>query len=531
MTRAEILQAGFGLASLMLAVNASPMLVTANQTLLHQKYSTTISLGLLLDFAVLGPLCSLVVYGISRIPEGVIRRLGFVLLIYLGLRYTRHIFLLWMGVVAWIRTPQTFVASRVVVQLVSIALVILAIAFARRFYSTVGKFGFLLPGIAIFALLMCFQLARAAVVAERALRPPVLTAAYPQSNLKHRVVWILYDELSYREVFDSASSNRLSFPAFESLRAQSLSFRNVVPAAYMTEYAVPGLLLGSTVEDVGAEGPRELSVRFTGKRRYTALDPQATIFGELHREHLNSAVMGWYYPYCDLLASVVSTCDWETDNMTALVPGMFAEQSVLRNAVGLLADSVEKMDGHRWLAHTPWETLDRQQSYHRIMSAALSAIAKPGTSLIFLHLPLPHPPGFYDRNTHTLSTKGSYLDNLILADRTLQILFDAVHQSQENDVTAVIVTSDHSWRINMWRKEPGWLQEEEAAAPHDYDSRIPLLVHFPHQTQPVEIEKPLDAIRIRSLISDILNGQLETPDAVSAWASETKTVQADSAAR
>ena len=40
----------------------------------------------------------------------------------------------------------------------------------------------------------------------------------------------------------------------------------------------------------------------------------------------------------------------------------------------------------------------------------------------FLHMPIPHPPGIYDRTTHQLSSHGDYLDNLVLADETLGAL-------------------------------------------------------------------------------------------------------------
>jgi hypothetical protein len=521
MSRAEILACGFGLAGLILAPQASPLLISVNETFLHQKFpEVTVALGFLVDFTLLGLLCAVAVFGVSRLPEGISRRLGFVFFIYLGLRFARHIFLLWVAMdVEWVRSTRTLVVSRFVVRLACALLILLAIASARRFYSTLQKFGFLLPGISIFAGVMWFQLARSVALAERVLhrQAPSLAAPFPGPPLKHRVIWIVYDELSYREAFEKATANGLSLPAFESLRAESVSFRNVVPAAYLTEYAVPSLLLGLRVENTDAGSPRELSVRLAGTRHYTKLDPQATIFGELHRQRLNSAAVGWYYPYCDLLAPVVSSCEWETGIPMPVVTGMSGEQSVVKNVVGLTTANVEQMLGHV-LPQSLGEITMRQANYRQLLSSATAAIANPGTSLVFLHLPVPHPFGFYDRKTGQLASTGSYLDNLALADRTLQVLLDAVHHSEENNVTTVIVTSDHSWRVAMWRNTPGWTNEDAAAAPAELDPRIPLLVRFPNEKQPLEIEKPFQAIRSRSLISGILSGQVETPEAVHAWA-------------
>ena len=520
MSRAEILASGFGLAGLILAPNAAPMLVSVNATLLHEKYSlATIALGVLLAFAVLGALCSLIVLGVSRIRDGAVRRIGFVLLITVGLRFARHLFLL------WISTPRTWVISRLTVHAITVVLLILAVGSARRFYGTVTKFGFLLPGIGIFAVMMALQLVRFAIASERVahLPAPVLTAAFPESELKHRVVWIVFDELSYREVFEKAASNGLTLSEFESVRAQSVSFRKVVPAAFMTEWAVPSLFLGAAVEDVKAKNPREISIRFAGQSNYQPFDPQATIFGELYRQQLNSAIIGWYSPYCDLFASVVPSCQWESDLPMPILEGMSGEQTALQNAVGLARDRMQLMRGHTNGADKgiPWDVAERERSCSRLMTDAISAIANPTTSLVFIHLPVPHPPGFYNR--HTQSTgRGTYLDNLVLADKTLKALFDAILNSNARDVTTMIVTSDHSWRIGIWKRDPRWSKEESAAAPRDFDPGIPLLIHFPNQKQGLEIEQSFDAIRSRSLIEGILDGQLETPDAVRIWAEDSK---------
>ena len=526
MSRAEVIACGYGLAGLALAPQASPMLVALDRVLLHQKYSlVTVPLGLLLYYTIFGALCSLLVFGISRIREGWVRRLGFALLICVGLRLARYVFLMWM------KTPRAWSVSRNVLHLLSIVIVVLAVVSAHWFYTTLKKFQFLIPGIGIFALLMWFQLVRFAVATDRVSRQPgpTLAAAFPQSPLKHRVVWIVFDELSYREMFDRASANGLSLPTFDSVRAHSVSFRNVVPAAYMTEFAVPGLFLGTTVEDVGAGNPRQLTVHYAGNDGFTAFDPQATIFGELHRQHLNSAVVGWYYPYCDLLATVVSTCQWETDNMKNLVPGMYAEQSVWKNATSFLRRTIQNLAGRKSDPPIRWEPVERQRSYKRIMSAAVSDIATPGNSLIFVHIPVPHPLGFFDRRTGTMSNGGSYLDNLVLADRTLQALLDAVQASKESNVTTVIVTSDHSWRVEMWRRYPHWLPEEAAAAPATFDARIPMLVDFPDQHEGLEIDKPFEALRSRSMISGILQGEWESGEALRAWADGDRTAQRQTA--
>lgn len=60
------------------------------------------------------------------------------------------------------------------------------------------------------------------------------------------MIWILFDELSYKQVFDNPA-NGLALPAFQRLASQAVLFRDVVPAGYHTQNVLPSLLIGSVV--------------------------------------------------------------------------------------------------------------------------------------------------------------------------------------------------------------------------------------------------------------------------------------------
>ena len=104
------------------------------------------------------------------------------------------------------------------------------------------------------------------------------------------------------------------------------------------------------------------------------------------------------------------------------------------------------------------------QEYKDLVVAADALIRNKSISFVFLHLPVPHPPGIYDRKTNTLGVRGTYLDNLVLADKTLGGLLEAIQRTAEAPRTTVIISSDHSWRVNMWRNDAGWTKEEERAS-------------------------------------------------------------------
>ena len=106
-------------------------------------------------------------------------------------------------------------------------------------------------------------------------------------------------------------------------------------------------------------------------------------------------------------------------------------------------------------------------------------IGDESLGFVFIHLPVPHPGGFYDRRTGALGVNGSYLDNLVLADEALGQLLQWIDETPPVKETTVIVSSDHSWRVGMWKMSPMWTDEDERVSQGRFDPRPVLMVRFP----------------------------------------------------
>src|SRR5262249_57361925 len=71
--------------------------------------------------------------------------------------------------------------------------------------------------------------------------------------------------------------------------------------------------------------------------------------------------------------------------------------------------------------------------------------------LVFLHLPVPQPPGVYDRATERLTAwnfsgeGGGYFDNLALTDRIVGELRRGLDRARLGDLTWIVVGSTRSW--------------------------------------------------------------------------------------
>ena len=103
-----------------------------------------------------------------------------------------------------------------------------------------------------------------------------------------------------------------------------------------------------------------------------------------------------------------------------------------------------------------------QASILALMEKAQALIANEKIQFLFIHLPIPHPPGIYDRTTGKLRGSGTYIDNLALSDRSLGELMNSLNATASAANTTLILCSDHSWRVPMWKSDADWSAEEEA---------------------------------------------------------------------
>jgi membrane-anchored protein YejM (alkaline phosphatase superfamily) len=142
-----------------------------------------------------------------------------------------------------------------------------------------------------------------------------------------------------------------------------------------------------------------------------------------------------------------------------------------------------------------------------LMPAATALIRDQGIRFVYIHLPVPHPPGIYDRRTGTLRATGSYIDNLALSDRILSELMKSLNATPLASKTTVIVCSDHSWRLSVWRSTTSWTREDEAASRGRFDPRPVLMIRYPGQHAEHDVTAPFEEIRIHELIEHMLRGE------------------------
>jgi hypothetical protein len=357
-----------------------------------------------------------------------------------------------------------------------------------------------LAGFAVFGLVMTWQLGRAALWRPG---PRAFTSAVSQEpNHKARLVWILFDELAYQPIFEARDPS-LQLPNFDRLRGESTLYTDMTPIAYKTAQVVPSLLLGRTVTDLMYTADRRHRIKTADGPAWQDFDANATLFGLASRHGLTTSIVGWYIAYCPAFVGVATDCYWSNDDAQDRGPTLLSA-SFARNVwfpLRILAEQVV-LPRRAWLDIAAWSAEGHIASVKDLRQHALQTIATSQADIIYLHLPAPHPPAFWDRRTGTYAMGGSYLDSLDFSDRLLGEILALLQAQPRWNATTLIVQGDHSWRTQMWRPLPGWSAEDERISPGgQWDQRPLLMIHTAGQQDAETVATPTSLMYVHDVVA------------------------------
>jgi hypothetical protein len=366
--------------------------------------------------------------------------------------------------------------------------------------------GIVCAGLGLFAILVIGQLAVLACWRPSPnfidTKSPDLARAAPD---RPRVVWVLMDELSYSQVFEQRAAG-LNLSNFDALARTSTVFSQVTPATNSTQTAVPSIMLGRLVEtDKYTWGNRYLVAR-PGESLH-AFPAADTPFALAKSKGWSTGVVGWFNPYCSMLDPYLDQCYWTFQSH--FPAGFIVGDSFWRD--------IEDTWARYWLAINPKQNERAIEYlvdvYKNLTARSESVLAQDQPDFVFIHLPVPHPPGFYDRRTGLFDSSGraSYVDNLALADKTLGQILAILRASPRWPNTSVLVCGDHSWRVTIWRNARHWTHEDEIASHGGvFDTRPLLMVHRAGQTSPAVVDTSISLMQVHDILDHLILG--DTPD-------------------
>lgn len=326
---------------------------------------------------------------------------------------------------------------------------------------------------------------------------PVLASAHSRP----RVVWMIFDEWDFRLTFLDRLPG-LSLPDVDRLRRQSLFSENAHPPGPATPISMPGLITGRLVERVRQEGPDELMLLYKGDRNPVPWSRQENFFDEARKLGFNTALLGWYHPYCRVIAHSLSACaSWEMGMQHNSMGDSFA-QILPNQARSLFETSLFSPFGQSLAAQQQANVIQTMLARSKVL------ITNPLYSAILLHLSVPHAPHAYDRDSQTFTLANSpiqgYWDSLALQDRLLRELRHALESAGLWDQTTVVVSTDHHYR-------------ESALLDGKEDLRIPFLVKLAGQTEGIDFQPPFNTIVTKDLLLAVLRGEITDSSGLAQW--------------
>jgi membrane-anchored protein YejM (alkaline phosphatase superfamily) len=200
---------------------------------------------------------------------------------------------------------------------------------------------------------------------------------------------------------------------------------------------------------------------------------------------------------------MASECYWSNDSVQNRGPTSL-DASFSENVwfpLRILAEQFT-VPGKAWADTAAWKSACHISAVKDVSQHALQTLASSQADLIYIHLPAPHPPEFWDRHKGTFAPGGSYLDSLDYSDRLLGQILDRLEAQPRWATTTLIVEGDHSWRTQMWRPLPGWSAEDERVSHGgQWDPRPVLLIHAAGEQRPEIVNNPTSLMFVHDFVA------------------------------
>jgi arylsulfatase A-like enzyme len=306
----------------------------------------------------------------------------------------------------------------------------------------------------------------------------------------------VFEELDQRITFEARPTG-LELAELDRLRRESLYADVAHPPAATTEVTIPSLITGRPVVAVAPLNPGDLELTF-GDGKTAQWSSQPTVFSRARALGYDTALVGWHLPYPRVLGSSLGVVHWR--------PSVAYDQA--------RGDTFIAAFVNQWASLVPPANRRRllSQRVAELTNLAIRTAADDRFGLVFLHLPVPQPPGIYDRATQrrtawNFSGVGeSYFDNLALADRIVGDLRRGLDRARLGDRTWIVLSSTRSWSASK-------------AYDGQTDPRVPFLVRPPEGGRSRHVDVVFGTLATHDLVLAILRGSISDANAAAAWLS------------
>jgi hypothetical protein len=292
----------------------------------------------------------------------------------------------------------------------------------------------------------------------------------------------LFDELSYRFVYRHEQL-RSDLPYLRRLSEAATNYHAAMAPNDRTITSLPGLLASRDFLDVTVVEDGIFESRPTGDQVPLDLNGPNGLFRRAKANGLRTEMVGYYLPYCRLLAGVADACvSYSWYNYSTAADGFSPFNPILTNIV-------------LWPYQPPFGLLkvpalsSLQRRIVELTTAAAVADLQVGSPRFrFVHFSVPHHPFVFDRQGYhpaadpMLKNAENHKRQLEYVDTLVGRLVDQLQQAGVFESSTVVVMSDHEYR---------WPPLAKPDSMH-----IPLIVKHPGQRTREDVSEPVKAARV-----------------------------------
>jgi hypothetical protein len=331
-----------------------------------------------------------------------------------------------------------------------------------------------------------------AAFSDKIMAPPV---SAPERH-SDRLIWIVFDEWDYRLTFERHPAD-LPLPALERMRSEAFFATDARPPAANTLESIPSLLMGTAVEKSSPRGVSALDVKFKETGQSVDFSSQPNVFSRARTMGIDSAVVGWFLPYCRLLNRDISACGWLPMGQGYVVyEGGIVDLLQQEALEPLTFEDLTATRGQYYAA----------ELYASLQKEAVCFLRSSRAQLLFFPLVGGHAPYFFSRTSSGVYNGGTkpslYFDALSLIDSSIGQIREELEASGRWDSTSLILSTDHPMRGVVDGK---------------LDPRIPFIVKLAGCSKPVTFDRQFNTVVTSDLVLSILRGDLHTHEEVAAW--------------
>lgn len=271
-----------------------------------------------------------------------------------------------------------------------------------------------------------------------------------------KAIWIFFDAFDPYYAF---KKDIVKLKNFNDYKKKSIYFSNAISPSSGTLVSMLANLIGTNAEDI-TTNKSSIDI-VTPDKKYINFNKNNTIFGRLENDGLSSEIYSSVLDYCSLLK--VQNCQakkYEEENFSNKWYSGIALTYPIVSQFNLLVSLLSKGDNSKEISdqrNFSFSELDFKKFNDQLANITdidgighvsfdiFENFLKSESSMLFVHLYLPHTPADYIKQKLSLTTNNineDYLLNLIYTDFVLSRIIKEVNKNRKKDLLLVL-NSDH----------------------------------------------------------------------------------------